>query len=342
MNFFKNNRKFFLYLILPVLIVIIGLSVFIKTTETETINSGQAVNFAMQDAVIDTTSLSKAELYDKAAKEKELNDPYQSNSNADVDFKLIPDNEILKKEEPSLEILAKMEEQRTQVATQNVQAKIEDHSKEYSDYKKKIRQSDYETIQAYQVPKADVIPATTKNIQNDPVQRRSFNSIKIVHNEVVSTPIEQNIIEDKNIPAVIMRDTKVSNNTAIVIRLMAPTIIDGIEIQKNSILNGIANVSGNRVTISLDGSSIQGQAIDYSFMVFDSDGMPGLKIDGVESGQIAHNTYRQQIQRAGSAVTNRLGTLGGIGSDIIGGLNQGGSRQKIQFPAGYKVFLKKR
>lgn len=190
----------------------------------------------------------------------------------------------------------------------------------------------------------ELVPAHKYDQQN---KDRFYNGIGA---EVI-TPSSINTIS-----CVIANDQTVINGTVVKIRLTENTKLAEMAMPENSFIYGVAQLQAERLNLIISSIEYQGGVYPVKMMIYDLDGLPGLRIPGSVNQAIANqgkselvnaaaspftgggglnifqssNTAQQLVGQATSAVVQ-------VGKTIVG---QKVAITKVFLKANYKILLK--
>lgn len=122
------------------------------------------------------------------------------------------------------------------------------------------------------------------------------------------------------IAAVIHNDQTIKEGTVIKLRLTGDINLSGLVIPKNTFVYGVANLQDERLQVTVNSISFQNSIYPVKLMVYDIDGLPGIKIPG-SVNQAAAKQSTNDIINAGT---------GSFGSSGAGGVtvNQSNSAKQ--------------
>jgi Conjugative transposon, TraM len=108
--------------------------------------------------------------------------------------------------------------------------------------------------------------------------------------------------------AVIHGDQSIKSGTLAKIHLLEDVVVDNITIPKNAIIHGQATGSGTeRITISINSITLNGEIISVEWSVFDTDGNEGLHVPGY--GKDKQDVRNQTVDDGANEVTNATSSV---------------------------------
>jgi hypothetical protein len=108
--------------------------------------------------------------------------------------------------------------------------------------------------------------------------------------------------------AVIHGDQSIKSGTLAKIHLLEDVVVDNITIPKNAIIHGQATGSGTeRITISINSITLNGEIISVEWSVFDTDGNEGLHVPGY--GKDKQDVRNQTVDDGANEVTNAASSV---------------------------------
>ena len=159
--------------------------------------------------------------------------------------------------------------------------------------------------QTSELRKGQVFPVSATGIYN-PVSL-SFNNINQYSLQQASrlntffglndTLINGNSIN--MITGVFDESQSIVSGSTVKIRLTSDVYINGILIQKNNYLYGLAVLNGDRLNIEIKSIQSPGAIFPVQLTVYDLDGLPGLYIPGTISRDVSKQSADQAIQNLG-------------------------------------------
>lgn len=158
---------------------------------------------------------------------------------------------------------------------------------------------------------------------------------------------DQNIWTRNSIGACIHRSQRVSRGDVVLIRLLEPASIAGLDIPKGHLLTASVKFQANRLQLLISSIEYKGTIIPTDIIVYDTDGQEGLFFFDSEEKHALKEIVSNMSTNSGTSIT--LSSTAGqqIASDLSKSLIQGLSgyfskkvkTPKIMLNSGYKVFL---
>lgn len=163
------------------------------------------------------------------------------------------------------------------------------------------------------------------------------NSFYGLSDEVTSQEQVPNAIE-----AVIHGTQTVVAGSTVKMRLLSDLYINGQLIEKDQLIYGVCNISGERLTITINSIRDERSLFPVSMTVFDLDGMEGIYIPGAITRDAAKQASSQSIQDMQLySMDNSLGVQAATaGIEAAKGLfSKKAKLIKITLKAGYQILL---
>lgn len=149
--------------------------------------------------------------------------------------------------------------------------------------------------------------------------------------------------EQNAIPAVIHQDQVIVSGATVKLRLTAPISINGVTVPKDNFVFGLAQLSGERLTIKITSITYKKSVFPVQLSVYDIDGLDGIYIPGAITRDVAKQSADQSIQ--GISLGTYDPSLGAQAASAgIEAAKQLISRKiklvKVYVKAGYQVLLR--
>ncbi len=157
----------------------------------------------------------------------------------------------------------------------------------------------------------------------------------------------ENIQEKNSIRACVYQTVTITDGQEVGLRLMEPMLAGTTLIPVNTVINGAARISGERMTIAISAVQYAGNVIPVELMVFDLDGGQGIFVPGSEEINAVKEIAANMGSGMGSSITitDDAGSqlLADLGRSAIQGASQYVSKKmrtvKVTLKAGYQVLL---
>jgi conjugative transposon TraM protein len=155
---------------------------------------------------------------------------------------------------------------------------------------------------------------------------------------------EQIISNTQNAIAAVMHETQTLLNGSVVkLRLMNDVYVSGQLIPKDNFVFGLAQIQGERLTITINGLRYANGLFPVKLSVFDVDGLDGIHIPGAISRDVAKESGDRAIQSLGMTALDPSMTAQavGVGVEAVKSLmSKKVKLVKVTVKAGYKVLLR--
>ncbi|RWU08127.1 conjugative transposon protein TraM [Pedobacter chitinilyticus] len=144
------------------------------------------------------------------------------------------------------------------------------------------------------------------------------------------------------IRAVVHQSQTLVNGSTVKLRLLDPVFINGTFLPKDQFVYGTANLSGERLTVSIESIRYLSQLFPVELGVYDMDGMEGIYIPGAISREVAKQGADRSVQNLGlSTFDPSFGAqAASAGIEISKNLfSKKVKLVKVQVKSGYQVML---
>jgi len=143
------------------------------------------------------------------------------------------------------------------------------------------------------------------------------------------------IRSDEYLKAIVHDDQKVRKDNTVKLRLLEEGYINGIKLEKNRFLYGVATLSNNRVIIDVKSVVIDGQVMEMNLTAYDTDGLQGVYIPGAIDKEIKDDALNGVVSETASRVNIPL----------VGNLGRRSASKKIknpvvEIPNGHEIILR--
>lgn len=108
------------------------------------------------------------------------------------------------------------------------------------------------------------------------------------------------------ISAVVHNDQTVREGTIIKLRLTSDINLSGLVIPANTFLYGLATLGNERLKVDVSSINYQGSIYPVKLLVYDIDGIPGIRIPG----GVDKETRKQAVQQVVTGSTSSIGSVG--------------------------------
>ena len=165
-----------------------------------------------------------------------------------------------------------------------------------------------------QIQQANYNTSNQANYSNNPSPRSKFNIT--YGNDRGGSGGSQGSLNNNNnskkrlafVRAVIHGDQSIKSGTLAKIHLLEDVVVDNITIPKNAIIHGQATGSGTeRITISINSITLNGEIVSVDWSVFDTDGNEGLHVPGY--GKDKQDVRNQTVDDGANEVTNAASSV---------------------------------
>jgi conjugative transposon TraM protein len=139
------------------------------------------------------------------------------------------------------------------------------------------------------------------------------------------------------------------NGQNVKLRLLEPVETGGVELRKNSLVTGVAQIQGERLQIFIHSLEHNGNIIPVQLTAYDTDGQQGLFIPGSSETTALKEITASMGRDAGTSISINQGTTAGqqlaadVGRSFIQGASQYVSKKlrstKVTLKAGHRVLL---
>lgn len=155
-------------------------------------------------------------------------------------------------------------------------------------------------------------------------------------------------IQDKNsIRACVYQTVTITDGQEVGLRLLEPMMAGNMLIPANTIINGSARISGERMSITISAIQHAGNVIPVELAVYDLDGGQGVFVPGSEEINAVKEIAANMGSGMGSSITitDDAGSqlVSDLGRSAIQGVSQYVSKKmrtvKVTLKAGYQVLL---
>jgi len=155
-------------------------------------------------------------------------------------------------------------------------------------------------------------------------------------------------VQDKNsIRACVYQTVTIVDGQEVGLRLLEPMMAGSTMIPANTVINGAARISGERMSITVNAIQHAGNVIPVELMVYDLDGGQGIYVPGSEEINAVKEIAANMGSGMGSSITitDDAGSqlLADLGRSAIQGASQYVSKKmrtvKVTLKAGYQVLL---
>lgn len=159
--------------------------------------------------------------------------------------------------------------------------------------------------------KQQALPVTTTIKEDNVSLLVSKNTHRVLDTAVMIPPANKGFyslndaIDDNDshnaIEAIVQETQTISAGATIKLRLLGDMYVSGILISKGTFVYGIANLSGERLTIEIASIRYGSNIFPVALSAYDMDGVAGIYIPGAISRDVAKQSADQSIQNLGLA-----------------------------------------
>jgi hypothetical protein len=140
---------------------------------------------------------------------------------------------------------------------------------------------------------------------------------------------------DEYLRAIIHDDQKVRKDNTVKLRLLEEGYINGILLEKNRFLYGVASMSNNRVLIDVKSVVIDGEVMEIDLKAYDTDGLEGVYIPGAVEKEIKDDVLNSVVSE----------TAGRVNIPLVGNVGRRSAAKKlkspvVEIPNGHEVILR--
>lgn len=145
------------------------------------------------------------------------------------------------------------------------------------------------------------------------------------------------------IKAVVHEDQTLVNGSTVKLRLLNDIYLNGVRIPKDNFLFGIAQLTGERLTIKIESIRYGQSLYPVELAVYDMDGLDGVYIPGSITRDVAKQSADRPLQGISlSSLDPSWGSqAAGAGVEVVKGLfSKTAKLIKVKVKAGYQVLLR--
>lgn len=146
-----------------------------------------------------------------------------------------------------------------------------------------------------------------------------------------------------SVRAVIHETQTLVNGATVKLRLVDAIRINGVMIPKETFINGIASLSGERLRITVSSIRYRSQLFPVQLIVYDMDGLDGVRVPGAISKQVVQQSTDRELQGLGfNTVSSSMGIqAASLGVEAAKSfLSRKVKQVRVTVKAGYEVLLK--
>ena len=145
------------------------------------------------------------------------------------------------------------------------------------------------------------------------------------------------------IRALIEGDQTLVSGGTIALRLSEDAVINGTSLAKNNLLYGLVSLTGERMNVMINSLRYNNSIYPVALQVYDMDGLPGIRIPGAISREVAKESADQAV--SGIGMTTLDPSIGAQAANAgIQAVKTLFSRKvklvRVSIPSGYQVYLK--
>lgn len=149
--------------------------------------------------------------------------------------------------------------------------------------------------------------------------------------------------DDNAIQAVVNTDQILVNGSVVKLRLATEVYVNGVLIQKNNLVSGVASLSDERLKVDITSIRNNNSIFPVKLEIYDMDGLPGIYIPGAISRDVAKQSADNglQVMELSSLDPSLKAQAAAAGISTVKNLLGKKVKQiKVMVKAGYKVLLK--
>ncbi|MDR3715778.1 MAG: conjugative transposon protein TraM [Puia sp.] len=151
-------------------------------------------------------------------------------------------------------------------------------------------------------------------------------------------------VESNTLAAVVHSNQVLVSGATIELRLLEDAVVGKVAIPKNTLLNGLVSVNGDRLLCSITSVRTKSGIFPIALQVYDADGLPGIHVPGAISRDVAKQSLDEGINSVG-ATTSLDPSLGAQAASAgIQAARTLFSKKvtliKVSVKSGYLVYLK--
>jgi Conjugative transposon, TraM len=148
---------------------------------------------------------------------------------------------------------------------------------------------------------------------------------------------------EQAIEAVINDDQTLTAGSTVALRIVRDVTVNGEHVPAGQLIYGLANLNGERLTVSVTSIRVGQSIVPVSLQVYDLDGLPGIRVPGAISRDVSKESADQALNGLQMAsVDPSLGAqAASAGLEFARSLASKKIRLvRVSLPAGYRVLLK--
>jgi conjugative transposon TraM protein len=165
---------------------------------------------------------------------------------------------------------------------------------------------------------------------------RPLNGFYGLENGQASSNV-QNAIE-----AVIHETQTVVTGATIKMRLLNDVFINGTTVPKDNFIYGVANLSGDRLRIQINGIRYQNHLFPVALNIYDTDGLEGVNVPGAVTRDVAKQSADRSMQNIGLSGVDPSWQVQAAGAGVEAAKSLFSKKVKlvkVTLKAGYKILL---
>jgi conjugative transposon TraM protein len=179
-----------------------------------------------------------------------------------------------------------------------------------------------------------VVPDIGSTAVNNPGEKAFYT---------LDEPSPRDTMQANTIHAIVEGDQTLVSGGTIGMRLSDDAVLNGVPIPKNTLLYGMVSLSGERMNVMVNSIRHNNAIYPVTLQVYDMDGLPGIRIPGAISREVAKESADQAV--SGFGITTLDPSLGAqaAGAGIQAAKTLFSRKVKlvrVSVPTGYQVFLK--
>lgn len=199
---------------------------------------------------------------------------------------------------------------------------------------------------ASEAERGQVFAISTREQENpvSSLQNKTVNHTESGLNKFYSLDeFENDDLKQNAVEAIIHETQTIVNGSTVKFRLMNDIFINGIKIQKDNFLFGVASLKGERLTINISSIRYNNSLFPVDLSVYDMDGLVGIYIPGAINRDVAKASADRSMQTLGVASLDDSWGAQAAGAGIEAAkslLSKKVKLVKVVVKAGYKVLLR--
>lgn len=149
--------------------------------------------------------------------------------------------------------------------------------------------------------------------------------------------------QGNTIKAVVHQDQTLVNGSTVKLRLVNDVFVNGIKIPKDNFIFGVAQLTGERLSVKIESIRYENSLFPVELMVYDMDGLDGIYIPGSITRDVAKQSADRPLQSISlSSIDPGWGAqAAGAGVELVKGVfSKQAKLIQVRVKAGYKLLLR--